>query len=104
MKRLLKKPQDGYYNTFFKILDFPLDLLRNYSIPPAEEGSWDRLRAAITPVTMLFAVGLLWPLITPEISAHHEDPENNKLTVTYIAAFATIPGAICGLLIRFCTK
>ena len=70
MKRLLNKPQDGYGATFFKILDWPLDLVRNYTIPPAEDGTWDRPRASITPVTMVFALGLLWPLITPEIAAH----------------------------------
>jgi len=75
MKRLLKKPKNGYLQILFKILDYPLDFIRDYTIPPAQDGEWNRLRASVTPATMTLAFMCLWPMVSKEIKARQEDPE-----------------------------
>ena len=47
--------KEGVMNTLLKGIDFPLNLLRDYTVPPPGEDDWDRTRASITPVTMTFA-------------------------------------------------
>ena len=37
------------------IIDWPLTMLRNYTIPMAEEDRWDKIRASIVPLTMVIA-------------------------------------------------
>ena len=35
------------------VIDYPLTILRDYTIPMAEEERWDKLRAAVLPITMV---------------------------------------------------
>lgn len=37
------------------IIDWPLTMLRNYTIPMAEEDRWDKIRGSIVPITMVIA-------------------------------------------------
>ena len=100
---------DGAWNTFINIIDWPLTLLRDYSIPPAEEENWDRTRAAILPMTMPLTFVTLMGFIAPPECAEDAtieecDPDAWDLTVLWVGLYCMIPGALCGLLIRFRTK
>ena len=53
-----KTQEEGCLNSTMKLVSVPLTFLRDYTCPPNEEAVWDRDRAAIFPVTVLFAY--LW--------------------------------------------
>jgi len=43
----------------WKIVEVPLNLLRDYSVPMADKCEWDRNRAAILPLTATWAFAFL---------------------------------------------
>ena len=79
-----------------KIIDFPLNFLRDYTIPPPGEDDWNRTRAAITPATIVFAFFWL------NAQLFQGDDENN--THLIISVYCVIPGVVIGILVRFFTK
>ena len=53
LKMMFKKSSDETISDrLFKIIEIPLNFLRDYSIPMAEEGEWSRFRAAVLPLTI----------------------------------------------------
>lgn len=80
----------------FQLVEVPLNILRDYSIPMADYEEWSRVRAAMvclfTPISLAFLLELL-----------AEGGETATITLL-ICAGALVPG-IGGLLyICFCTK
>jgi len=52
----LKRSKKTYYcSDILKIVEVPLSILRNYTIPMAEDEMWDKRRAMILPNTILWA-------------------------------------------------
>jgi len=47
--------EEGILNSLMKLISVPLTLLRDYTCPPPEEEVWDRQRASIVPITIVFA-------------------------------------------------
>lgn len=37
------------------IIDYPLTIFRNYTVPMAEEDKWDKFRAAVVPISMVIS-------------------------------------------------
>lgn len=67
MRNLLKRTkQDGCLGTFSKFVSVPLNFLRDYTIPMAEQENWDRNRAAIVPLFIVLAAFYLSGLIDPD--------------------------------------
>ena len=67
MRNLLKRTkQEGCLGTFSKIVSVPLTFFRDYTIPMAEQDTWDRNRAAIVPIFIVLASFWLNGLIDPD--------------------------------------
>ena len=77
--------------------------MRDYTIPPAQDGEWNRLRAIITPATMTLAFFCLTSMLSKEIKERTKDP-SSSLTYTIIGCSAILPGSLIGLAIRYRTK
>ena len=45
----------GVIGNCFKLVEVPLNFLRDYSVPMADKSEWDRNRAAIIPITLPWA-------------------------------------------------
>lgn len=67
--------------------------MRDLTIPAGDREKWDRTKMSIVPVLLPMALGYLFGII-----------DSFDSVPFYIAAFATIPGIIFGIYIRFCTK
>ena len=80
-----------------KIISVPLDILRDYTTPIGEAAQWDRNRASIVPMTMVFAFFYL---------AGKMQTEDSQFGSKYfaISLICMIPGAILGAIIKFKTK
>ena len=64
-KALLKKARmQGVHGICFNLFAIPLNFVRNYTIPMAEEDAWDRTRAAVTPITSPLAFMYLFGLLS----------------------------------------
>lgn len=53
VKNVFKRTEDddgGCCSCVFKIVEFPLNFIRNYSCPMADFADWDRNRASILPL------------------------------------------------------
>ena len=87
----------------FKIIDYPLNFIRDYTIPPAQDGDWSRMRACVTPATMPLAFFTLSEMLSKEIKKRIHDPKT-PLIYTIISCCAILPGAIIGIFIRYRTK
>ena len=99
MRILFKNTQEeGVLTSIMKIVSVPLTIIRDYTVPIGEEDQWDRQRASITPVTLIFAFIYL-----------NGDMEQNEESEYYSKPFlygliSILPGALVGLMIKFCTK
>lgn len=51
--------EEGILDIFMRIIAFPLNLLRDYTVPIGEEDAWDRERAAVIPMTITLAFFIL---------------------------------------------
>jgi len=53
LRILLRRTKDeGLIDTIMYFIDWPLTVLRDYTIPMAEDGGWDRTRASLTIMFM----------------------------------------------------
>ena len=59
-KRTTKKT---FFSTIYRILEIPLVIIRDFSIPMCEESEWNRNRAAILPLTIPFVFCFLAGLL-----------------------------------------
>ena len=50
--------EEGWMNSLMKIIEFPLAVARDYTTPIGELEAWDRTRASIVPMLIVFA--FLW--------------------------------------------
>lgn len=83
-----------------KLISVPLTLLRDISIPIGEEDAWDRQRAAIAPMTLVFA--FFW--LPGSMGTSKENPSAFTNTYFLIGIACIIPGAIIGVIIKLKTK
>ena len=81
---------------FFKLIDVPLNILRDYTVPPTSEEDWNRNRAAISCITM--PIALFW--LNGDL--FQGDTEDNLFL--QIGLYWMIPGTILALGVRMCTK
>jgi hypothetical protein len=44
---------EGITDNLMKIIEFPLTLIRDWTIPIADDEAWDRNRAAIVPLFLI---------------------------------------------------
>jgi hypothetical protein len=54
-KRTFDDDEKSFSDKLWLIVDIPLNLLRNYSVPMAETDEWDRNRGALYPILLPFA-------------------------------------------------
>lgn len=56
---------EGFGNTCFKIIEIPLNFLRDYTTPIGDEEAWNRNRAAVVPsvivLSFLYMNGMMQP-------------------------------------------
>jgi sodium/potassium/calcium exchanger 6 len=96
LKLLFKRSkEDGPIDIVLNILDFPINFLRDYTIPPGHNENWDRKRMTFVPITISFAAVLLFGVL--------DDWEEDK-NVVWICTALSIFGVFVGLTIRYRTK
>lgn len=88
------------------MIEWPVNFARDYTIPMAEEERWDRLRAAILPITMpiafLFNMGILgWTECDEKDLTCVETIDYGILK---IGLYCMIPGFFAAIYIRFRTR
>ena len=92
IKNIFKRTQeDGVLNTCWLVVEVPLNFLRNYSTPMADNADWDRCRASILPLTVPISFFYLQKYL-----AEGEDIQ----TILTICAILLAPGAIISIYIR----
>lgn len=74
------------------LISVPLTFIRDYTTPIGELAAWNRTRAAVIPVTIVFS--FLW------LNGSMQDDSQSVLTGLVFA----IPGAFLGFLIKMKTK
>jgi hypothetical protein len=98
MRNLFKQNrEEGILDSLLKIISVPLDILRDYTTPIGEAAQWDRQRASIVPMTIVFAFFYLAGMM---------ETEDSQFGSKYfsIGLICMIPGAIIGTIIKFKTK
>jgi sodium/potassium/calcium exchanger 6 len=97
LKKLFKKQDSddlqGCSQIFWTIIDWPLNFLRDLTIPAGDREKWDRTKMAIVPALLPMSCLYLYGLV-----------EDTESTLFWVGLFATIPGIVFGLYIGFCTK
>lgn len=96
MRQVLKRSKEkGVCDTLFQVIAFPLKIIRDLTIPMAEEDKWDRRRACVIPITLV--ISFMW------LGEMFND-EDTRVKLLTIALFAMVPGAMFSLLIHFKTS
>jgi len=120
---LRRTKEESIIDRVMFFIDWPLTLLRNYTIPSVEEDGWDRTRAALAPMFMPLcfwicfgdAFGCFKRVDCDDdynktkygAKCEGDDPEMEgkfDLMDLLIPVLWMIPGGIIGLVIRFRTK
>lgn len=65
--------EEGIFTTIQKIVGYPLDILRDLTIPPSNEESYDRNKLAMMPLTVPFSFCFLMGIIGNSLTVY--DPE-----------------------------
>lgn len=91
--RHAKDENQGIAGYFWAVIDFPLNLMRDLTIPAGDKEKWDRTKMSFVPIFLPFSMFYLYGFI--------EDTESPLFS---IGLYLAIPGAIIGLFIGFCTK
>jgi len=86
--------EEGYLNSLMKIISIPLNLLRDYTTPIGDQEGWDRNRASVVPMTIVFA--FLW------LDGDMQTPGDK--TAFLIGLLCMVPGAFLGVVIKMKTK
>lgn len=86
---------DSKLDLCWKVVEVPLNFLRDYSIPMAEFEEWDRNRASLLPLTVPISFAFLYEYLN--------DEDTRDLTLLVLAIMAG-PGLIFCIYIQFCTK
>ncbi len=56
MRTLFRRTkEEGFLNILMLIISVPLTFIRDYSIPMGEMEAWNRVRAAILPITIVIS-------------------------------------------------
>lgn len=74
-------------------ITFPLDFIRNWTVPMADTADWNRTRAAILPVLIPWGFCMLWGFI------RDKDTESNAYFIN-ILLIALVPTILFGVYIR----
>ena len=56
-----------------KVITVPLTFLRDYTIPMAEEETWDRTRASVLPSTMVISFFYLFGMLNDVTNEDDDD-------------------------------
>lgn len=65
IKNTFKRSTDeGLHNKCWKIVEVPLNFLRDYTVPMAEKAEWDRTKASILPFFLPWAFCFLQGMFT----------------------------------------
>jgi len=80
------------------LISVPLTLIRDYTVPIGDEDAWDRQRASVVPMTLVFA--FLW--LNGYMKQEKGSEFQNKFFL--IGLICMVPGAIIGLIIKMKTK
>lgn len=60
LRILFKNTKDeGILNVVINIISLPLNILRDYSVPCGEEAQWDKQKASVIPMTLVFSFFVL---------------------------------------------
>ena len=84
---------NGCMHVFWTIIDWPLNLVRDLTIPAGDREKWNRTKMAFVPVFLPMSLLYLFGLV--------EDTESFTF---WLGLIGTIPGIFFGLYIGFCTK
>lgn len=62
LKMVFRRAEDdsSLISKCWKIVEIPLEFVRNYTVPMAEFGDWNRNRASVLPVSFLWGFFFLW--------------------------------------------
>ena len=88
--------EEGIINTFMLLISVPLELIRDYTVPIGEAEAWDRKRAAVVPMTLVFSFLFL--------NGSMKQSNDKYLTSIIVGCSFIIPGAIIGVFIMLKTK
>lgn len=76
IKSTFKRTDGGsVIGSLSKIVEVPLNFIRDYTTPMADKFEWDRTRAAIIPLTLPWAFSFLRGMITLGHDAQDDDTE-----------------------------
>lgn len=81
----------------WKVVEVPLNFLRDFSIPMAEFDDWDRFRASVLPLTIPTAFMFTQQFLT-------SDEGSTRRLCWIIAGAMAAPGLVCSIYLCFCTK
>lgn len=86
--------EDSLASQLMKLISVPLTVLRDYTVPIAEEEQWDRQRASVVPMTTVFA--FLW------LNGNMKQEEGSvfKNPAFVCGLVWVLPGAAIGYMIR----
>ena len=111
MRGLFRRAQEqGISNVLLKIVEVPLNFLRDYSVPMGEEDAWNRTRASILPATLVMSVLYLNGNLQDVGRINDTDDEETKANKTtankelIVGLISIIPGILIGAIIRLKTK
>ena len=89
--------EEGCLNSVMKIISVPLTLIRDYTVPIGDEDAWDRQRASVVPMTLVFA--FLW------LNGYMQDSGSEfKNKFFLIGLVCMVPGALVGLVVKMKSK
>ena len=101
---------DGCFGTCWKLVEIPLNFLRDYTIPMADISEWDRTRAAMLPLTLPWAAFFLNGMFTINDDSVDSDPVDREAEILqrqfYIefSLYSMVPMLFFVVYIRMCTK
>lgn len=89
--------EEGVLNSLMKLISVPLTLIRDYTVPIGDEDAWDRQRASVIPMTLVFA--FFW--LNGSMQSTGSDFKNKFFLIGLISM---VPGALIGLVVKMKTK
>jgi sodium/potassium/calcium exchanger 6 len=95
-----KTAHEGFVSTVSKLVTVPLLIVQDNTIPIQHNENWNRKRAAVVPVLIVFAY--LWLNGYMQDNNEADNFSNNKYF--FIGLICFIPGGIIGAFIQLRTK
>lgn len=105
-----RSTNDNIFSKCWKIVEVPLNFLRDYTVPMAELAEWDRTKASILPFIIPWAFCFLQGWLTiggDSVDTHVEEraaEKSDQSLYVKVCLYSMIPATFCSIYIAFCTK